>query len=125
MVDAALTRLFHARMALGLFDDPKTIAYSTLGQDDIFSGPHKAAALEMSEKALVLVRPPRWLRLGAIEHASTKLLCGPAAEEREQSAAALHDSGQDAGGDRLGRQRYLRAAGHPPKPPLLLTDLPQ
>ena len=59
MVDAALTRLFHARMALGLFDDPKTIAYSTLGPDDIFSGPHKAAALEMSEKALVLVRPPR------------------------------------------------------------------
>ena len=59
MVDAALTRLFHARMALGLFDDPKTIAYSTLGQDDIFSGPHKAAALEMSEKALVLVRLPR------------------------------------------------------------------
>ena len=60
MVDEALTRLFHARMALGLFDDPKTIAYSTLGQDDIFSGPHKAAALEMSEKALVLVRSQRW-----------------------------------------------------------------
>ena len=59
MVDEALTRLFHARMALGLFDDPRTVAYSTLGQDDIFSGPHKAAALEMSEKALVLVRPPR------------------------------------------------------------------
>ena len=33
MVDAALTRLFHARMALGLFDDPKTVAYSTLGPD--------------------------------------------------------------------------------------------
>ena len=49
-------RLFHARMSMGLFDDPSTIAYSTLGEDDIFSGPHKQAALKMSEKSLVLLK---------------------------------------------------------------------
>ena len=40
-IDTALTRLFHARMSLGLFDNASTIAYSALGADDIFSGPHK------------------------------------------------------------------------------------
>jgi beta-glucosidase len=40
-IDTALTRLFHARMSLGLFDNASTIAYSDLGADDIFSGPHK------------------------------------------------------------------------------------
>ena len=49
-------RLFHARMSVGLFDEPSTIAYSMLGEDDIFSGPHKQAALKMSEKSLVLLK---------------------------------------------------------------------
>ena len=43
-------------MSVGLFDEPSTIAYSTLGEDDIFSGPHKQAALKMSEKSLVLLK---------------------------------------------------------------------
>ena len=36
-IDAALTRLMHARMSMGLFDDPGTIAYSSLGPKDILN----------------------------------------------------------------------------------------
>ena len=39
MIDTALTRLFNARMSVGLFDEPSTIAYSKLGPDDIFQVP--------------------------------------------------------------------------------------
>jgi beta-glucosidase-like glycosyl hydrolase len=51
-IDAALTRLLHARMAMGLFDAPNTIAYSSLGQKDIFNAPHKKLALTMSQKVM-------------------------------------------------------------------------
>ena len=55
-IDAALTRLMHARMAMGLFDAPETIAYSSLGPKDIFNAPHKKLALTMSQKSIVMLK---------------------------------------------------------------------
>lgn len=55
-IDAALTRLMHARMAMGLFDSPETIAYSSLGPEDIFNAAHKKLALTMSQKSIVMLK---------------------------------------------------------------------
>ena len=70
-IDAALTRLLHARFALGLFDPAADIAYSSLGAADILSAPHARAARELTQKSLLLLkneggllplRPDAWAR---------------------------------------------------------------
>ena len=63
-------------MSVGLFDDPSTITYSTLGDDDIFSVPHKQAALKMSEKSLVLLKNERSLLPVSTEKVKTVAVIG-------------------------------------------------
>lgn len=66
-LDVALTRLFSARMAMGLFDPANSSVYSQLSQADIMSERNRNEALSMSHKALLLLKndPPR--RLGVSE----------------------------------------------------------
>ena len=55
-VDTALTRLFHARMSLGLFDPDNATVYSQLGPADVMSEAHRDEALSMSEKSILMLR---------------------------------------------------------------------
>lgn len=55
-IDAALTRLLTARMAMGLFDPPNSTVYDMLGDKDVMSQPHRDQALSMSRKALLLLK---------------------------------------------------------------------
>eukprot|EP01052_Picozoa_sp_SAG31_P041756 SAG31_NODE_6419_length_2027_cov_1.037344_2_plen_295_part_00 len=55
-IDTALARLFHARMSVGLFDDPSTVVYSKLGNETILSAPHVRAALKVATQSLVLLK---------------------------------------------------------------------
>ena len=52
---APLVRLFTTRMLLGHFDPAGSTPWDSLGADDVATPAHRALALEMAEKSLVLV----------------------------------------------------------------------
>lgn len=60
-IDRALTRLFHARMSLGLFDPFEATVYSNLTDADVMSAAHRAESLAMARRSLVLLRNERAL----------------------------------------------------------------
>ena len=55
-LDAALVRLFTARMRLGMFDPAGSVPYSKLTQRDIDSPEHRALALRAARESMVLLR---------------------------------------------------------------------
>jgi len=56
-LDEGVTRLFTARMSLGLFDPPEVMPhYSVLNDRDVFSKPHQDVALQVSQKSLVMLK---------------------------------------------------------------------
>ena len=50
-----MERLFVARMELGMFDDPSKVAYTQIPYDCVDSLAHRALALKVSQKSLVLL----------------------------------------------------------------------
>ena len=55
-LDTALQRLFTARMRLGLFDPSSSVAYARIPFDQVDSEAHRALALEVAEKSMVLLK---------------------------------------------------------------------
>ena len=54
-IDAAVRRLFVARIRLGMFDPPAKVPFSAIGTDEIASRQHAQLALEAAEKSMVLL----------------------------------------------------------------------
>ncbi len=55
-VDTAVTRLFVARMRLGMFDPPARVPYAQIPPDSNDTPGHAALALEAAEKSIVLLK---------------------------------------------------------------------
>ena len=74
-IDQAVTRLFTARLRLGLFDPPSAVPYSRipLGEDD--SAAHRALSLRVAKESMVLLKNDGVLPLAAA--AKTIAVIGP------------------------------------------------
>ncbi|HEX2586292.1 MAG TPA: glycoside hydrolase family 3 C-terminal domain-containing protein, partial [Steroidobacteraceae bacterium] len=55
-MDTALVRLFIARIKLGMFDPPEMVPYTKIDEKELDSDKHRALALEMANKSLVLLK---------------------------------------------------------------------
>jgi len=56
VLDEALTRLLVSRVKLGCFDPPETVSYTKIPPSAIASAAHKAAALDVAQRSLVLLK---------------------------------------------------------------------
>jgi beta-glucosidase len=55
-IDTALVRLFTARVKLGMFDPPGMVSYSKIDEKDLDSAEHRAMALDLANKSMVLLK---------------------------------------------------------------------
>lgn len=55
-IDQAVTRLFTARMKLGMFDPPEKVAYTQIPYTVIDSPKHRELALQAAQKSIVLLK---------------------------------------------------------------------
>jgi beta-glucosidase len=55
-IDAALTRLFTARMKLGMFDPPEMVPYSKIDESLLDSAAHRAMARKLANESMVLLK---------------------------------------------------------------------
>jgi beta-glucosidase len=55
-IDVALTRLFTARMKLGLFDPPEMVPYSSIDEKLLDSAAHRALARKLANESMVLLK---------------------------------------------------------------------
>jgi beta-glucosidase len=55
-IDVALTRLFTARMKLGMFDPPEMVSYSKIDEKLLDSVEHRALARKMANESMVLLK---------------------------------------------------------------------
>lgn len=55
-IDAALTRLFTARMKLGMFDPPERVPYSTIDERELDSKEHRTLAHVLANESMVLLK---------------------------------------------------------------------
>jgi beta-glucosidase-like glycosyl hydrolase len=55
-IDVALTRLFTARMKLGMFDPPEMVPYSKIDEKLLDSAAHRALALKLANESMVLLK---------------------------------------------------------------------
>jgi beta-glucosidase len=58
LLDRALTRLFAARIRLGMFDAPEDVPYSSIPVSAIDSPAHRALALDAARRSIVLLDNP-------------------------------------------------------------------
>jgi beta-glucosidase len=56
VVDQALRRLFVGRIALGMFDPPKSLPFANISARDYDTPAHRAVSLEMAKKSMVLLK---------------------------------------------------------------------
>jgi beta-glucosidase len=56
VVDQALTRLFTARIQLGMFDPPSKVPYSKIDPSQNDTAAHRAVALKMAQESMVLLK---------------------------------------------------------------------
>ncbi len=55
-IDAAVTRLFTARMRLGMFDPPAAVPFNAIPYSEVDSAAHRALALEAARESMVLLK---------------------------------------------------------------------
>src|SRR6185369_12209707 len=55
-VDTALTRLFTARMRLGMFDPDSIVPYARIDRSELDSPAHRQLALKLAEESMVLLK---------------------------------------------------------------------
>jgi beta-glucosidase len=55
-IDTTLTRLFTARMKLGMFDPPEMVPYSNIDEKELDSAEHRAMARAIANEAMVLLK---------------------------------------------------------------------
>ncbi len=78
-VDTALTRLFIARMKLGMFDPPEMVPYSKIDEKELDSPEHRALARKLANESMVLLKNDGTLPL---KPGSQKILVvGPLADQ--------------------------------------------
>ncbi len=78
-IDTALTRLFSARIKLGMFDPPEMVPYSKIDEKELDSPEHRAMALKLANEGIVLLKNDGTLPLkkGALKIA----VVGPLADQ--------------------------------------------
>jgi beta-glucosidase len=78
-IDVTLTRLFTARMKLGMFDPPEMVPYTNIDEKLLDSAEHRAMARKLANEAMVLLKNDGVLPLktGALKIA----LVGPLADQ--------------------------------------------
>ena len=86
-VDIALTRLFTARMRLGMFDPPAIVPYSRILQSELDSRAHRQLALKLAEESMVLLKNDGVL---PIKGAKRIAVVGPLAVQTEALLGNYH-----------------------------------
>jgi beta-glucosidase len=79
-VDRALTRLFTARMKLGMFDPPSMVPYAQIDPAKLDSAEHRQLALKIAEGSMVLLKNDGVL---PIKGAKRILVVGPLADQTD------------------------------------------
>ncbi len=75
-IDVSLRRLFVARLKLGLFDPPSMVPYTSIPFSDVDSAAHRALALEVADKSMVLLKNDGILPLNPTKY-KTIAVIGP------------------------------------------------
>ena len=77
-IDRALTRLFTARMRLGMFDPPSKVPYARTPASELDSAAHRRLALRLAEESMVLLKNDGVLPLKSVRRIA---LVGPLADQ--------------------------------------------
>lgn len=89
-IDRAVERLMLIRLRLGLFDDDRQVPYASIPFEENDSPAHRAFALDVSEKSLVLLKnKDAFLPLDASKLRSVAVI-GPNADSREALIGNYH-----------------------------------
>ncbi len=78
-IDTAVTRLFTARMKLGMFDPPEMVPYSKIDASELDSAAHRALALKLANESMVMLKNDGVLPLKTT--GQKMLVVGPLAEQ--------------------------------------------
>ena len=79
-VDTALTRLFTARMKLGMFDPPSLVPYEHIDPAELDSPAHRQLALQLAQESMVLLKNDGTLPL---TNAKRIAVVGPLADQTD------------------------------------------
>jgi beta-glucosidase len=79
-VDTALTRLFTARMRLGMFDPPSMVPYEHIDPAELDSPAHRQLALQLAQESMVLLKNDGTLPL---TRAKRIAVVGPLADQTD------------------------------------------
>ncbi len=77
-VDAALVRLFTARVRLGMFDPPSMVLYANIAESELDSTAHRSLAGRLADESMVLLKNDGVLPLNAPKRIA---IVGPLAEQ--------------------------------------------
>jgi len=86
-VDTALTRLFTARMRLGMFDPPAMVPYERLDRSELDSPAHRRLALRLAEESMVLLKNDGILPLKGAKRIA---VVGPLADQTDVLLGNYH-----------------------------------
>jgi beta-glucosidase len=78
-IDTAVTRLFTARMKLGMFDPPEMVPYAKIDASELDSAAHRGLALKLANESMVLLKNDGVLPLKTT--GQKMLVVGPLAEQ--------------------------------------------